>query len=47
MNERQAQRRREFSIMQVIYFKELLIPSDPLEQALCSDGPYNCQNKQL
>lgn len=47
MNERQTQRRREMGIMQVIYFKELLIPSDPLEQAVCSDGPYNSTNKQV
>jgi hypothetical protein len=27
--------------MQVIYFKDMLIPIDPQEQGLCSDGPYN------
>ena len=26
--------------MQVIYFKEMLIPSDPLEHSICSDGPF-------
>ncbi len=25
--------------MQVIYFRDMLIPSDPIEQYICSDGP--------
>lgn len=37
----QTQRKRELTIMQVIYFKDMLIPTDPLEQGLCSDGPWN------
>ena len=27
--------------MQVIYFRDMLIPSDPFEQFLCSDGPLS------
>jgi len=33
--------------MQVIYFKEMLIPSDPLEHAICSDGPPKCATSNL
>ena len=35
----QNQKRRELSSMQVMYFRDMLIPSDPLEQGMCSDGP--------
>ncbi|TNV82917.1 hypothetical protein FGO68_gene12772 [Halteria grandinella] len=38
--EQQTQKRRELSVMQKIYFKDMLIPSDPIEQMICSDGPY-------
>lgn len=35
----QNQKKRELSSMQVMYFRDMLIPSDPLETAMCSDGP--------